>query len=79
MVTLAYFISESWVRSTVAKVFTAEVLRTRPRSSQINVLPRLLIVSLMIGIMPPIVISYITLQQITEIQNGNQSIANFLD
>lgn len=79
VVTLAYFISESWVRSTVAKVFTTEVLRTRPRSSQINVLPRLLIVSLMIGIMPPIVISYITLQQITEIQNGNQSIANFLD
>lgn len=79
VVTLAYFISESWIRSTVTKVFPAEVLRTRPRSPQINVLSRLLIVSVMIGIMPPIVFSHITLQQITEIQNGNQSIANFLN
>ncbi len=78
VVTLGYFISESWIRTTLEVAFPEEALVARPRSTRINTLPRLLVVSIMIGVMPPIVISHIILHQITEIQNGNQSIENFL-
>ncbi len=78
VVTLSYFVSESWIRSTVEDIFPYESLLHRPRSTPINVLPRLLVVSLMIGVLPPVVISHVTLHQITEIKNGHQSIDSFL-
>ena len=77
-VTFSYFVGESWIRTTVREVFPAELLLTQPRSVRISTLSRLLVVSLMIGIIPPVVISHITLHQITEIQKGHQSIDSFL-
>lgn len=78
VVALAYFVSESWIRTTVEELFPYESLLSRPHSTRINVLPRLLVVSLMIGVIPPVVISHVTLHQITDIRSGHQSIDNFL-
>lgn len=77
-VMFCYFVLESWVRKTVKEVFPAEALLRRPSAIHISALSRLLAVSLMIGTIPPIVISHVTLHQITEIQQGYHSIDQFL-
>lgn len=77
-VIFSYFGSESWLRTTIEKLFPPEALLNRPHSVRINVLTRLLVVSIMIGTMPAILISHITLRQITEIKNGHLSIDSFL-
>lgn len=77
-VTFSYFVGESWIRTTVKEVFPNELLLAQPVSFRISTLTRLLVVSLVIGIIPPIAIGHITLHQITEIQQGHQSIENFL-
>ncbi len=78
VVVLSYFVSESWIRRFVEASFTEQILKNRPSGLRIKVLPRLLIVSLMIGLMPPVLISHVTLSQITDVKNGQQSLDVFL-
>ncbi|MGO8880912.1 MAG: adenylate/guanylate cyclase domain-containing protein [Desulfomonilaceae bacterium] len=77
-VAFSYFVVECWVRKTVQEVFPVEALLRRPTSVYISALSRLLVVSLMIGTVPPIVIGHVTLHQISEIQQGYHSIDQFL-
>lgn len=78
VIVLGYFVSEFWIRKTVEGIFPAGSLLGRPHGAGMNAFPRLLIVTLMVGIMPPALISHVTLRQIADIRNGFQSIDSFL-
>ena len=73
-----YFILEWIVTSKIQGLFPADVLTTTPDSVRINVLPKLIVVSLMIGVVPVTTVSYITLEQIHRIESGSQDIGSFV-
>jgi len=73
-----YFSQERWLRIKMNALFPAEALATVPDSFRINVLPKMLVVSLVITCIPLIMVSHVTLHQIHEIQAGRQSIDVFL-
>ena len=73
-----YFMLEWIVTSKIQALFSPEVLATTPDSVRINVLPKLIVVSLMIGVVPVTTVSYITLEQIHRIEAGSQDIGNFV-
>jgi sigma-B regulation protein RsbU (phosphoserine phosphatase) len=73
-----YFILEWIVTNKIQALFPAEVLATTPDSVRINVLPKLIVVSLIIGIVPVTTVGYITLGQIHRIEAGSQDIGSFV-
>lgn len=73
-----FFALEWMLRDTIKQIFSVRMLRTVPLSVKINVLPKMLLVSLMIGIVPVTIISAVTLIQIYEVHEGGQSISNFV-
>jgi adenylate cyclase len=73
-----YFVIEWEIRGWLVKTFSPEFLQIAPLAARIGVLPKMLIVSLMIGTVPVCTISVVTLLQITGVQNGTQSIPSFL-
>lgn len=75
----AYFVTEWWIRKTAYEAFPHEALSSLPQAWRINVLPKLLIVTLLIGILPVALMSHVVLHSITEIQAGKGSILDFLD
>ncbi|MFC1835981.1 adenylate/guanylate cyclase domain-containing protein, partial [Thermodesulfobacteriota bacterium] len=77
-VIIIYFIQERWLRVTMLNFFPEEVLTSIPPSYRMNVLPKMLVVSLLIGTLPVSLISHITLRQITLIKAGRQSIETFV-
>jgi adenylate cyclase len=73
-----FFFQERWIRIHMRKFFPASVLLATPLSFRINVLPKMLIVSLVITTLPLAMIGHVTLGQIQQIQTGRQSIENFI-
>jgi adenylate cyclase len=73
-----YFAQERWVRQKIRKFFPAEVFESVPTTFRINVLPRLLAVSLVISCVPLALVSHMALTQIHDIKAGRQSLDNFL-
>jgi len=74
-----YFILEWIIISKIQLLFPADVLTTIPDSIRINVLPKLIVVSLMIGAAPVMIVSYITLSQMHQIKAGSQDIGSFVE
>ncbi len=73
-----YFIMEWMIRTAIRSVFPPAVLATVPHSIHLNVLPKVLFASLMIGTVPVTIISYVTLGQIHEVQAGALDMASFI-
>lgn len=73
-----YFIMEWMIRTIIRSVFPPAVLATVPYSIHLNVLPKVLFASLMIGTVPVTIISYVTLGQIHEVQAGGLDIGSFI-
>jgi adenylate cyclase len=73
-----YFILEWKLRRALRELFPPESLLSLPNAMRILVLPKMLVVSLMIGIIPVSLVSVLTLTQIHEIYAGHQNIASFL-
>jgi HAMP domain-containing protein len=73
-----YFNLEWLLRDNLKQMFSDRVLRTVPLSVKINVLPKMLLVSLMIGIVPVTIVSAVTLIQIYDVHQGSQSIYSFV-
>jgi class 3 adenylate cyclase len=74
----AYFALEWWIRRKIQALFPKEALVSLPKSTRINVLPKLLVASLLTGIVPVSMVSYITLSEIHEIQAGRLAMSDFL-
>lgn len=73
-----YFTQERSLRLKVRELFPAVALESVPPTFRINVLPRLLVVSLVIGCVPFVLVSHLALRQIHDIKAGQQSLDNFL-
>jgi sigma-B regulation protein RsbU (phosphoserine phosphatase) len=73
-----YFAQERWLRVKMRALIPADALQTVPPSYRINVLPKLLTVSLIITTVPLVLVSHVTLHQICEVRAGRQTIENFL-
>jgi class 3 adenylate cyclase len=73
-----YFAEERWLRLSLRKFFPAEALESVPPTFRINMLPRLLVVTLVIGCVPFVLVSHLALRQIHDIKAGLQSLDNFL-
>jgi adenylate cyclase len=73
-----YFAQERWLRLKILELFPAKVLESVPPTYRINVLLRLLAVSLVIGCLPLALVSHLTLTQIHDIKAGKLSLDNFL-
>ena len=73
-----YFILEWYLRNQVARYFPARLLTGLPRAIRVSVLPKLIVVSLLIGTVPVSVISYMVVNQINQVALGEQSITSFL-
>jgi sigma-B regulation protein RsbU (phosphoserine phosphatase) len=77
-VSWVYFVQERWLRMKMPVLFPGEALVSVPPAFRINVLTKLLIVTLVITCIPLTMISHVTLHQIHEIKAGNQSVDAFL-
>ena len=75
---LAYFALEWWIRRKIQALFPKEALVRVPKTVRINVLPKMLVASLLTGIIPVSMVSYITLSEIHEIQAGRLAMSDFL-
>jgi adenylate cyclase len=73
-----YFTLEWIVRDFALRHLPESSLGEVPQSAKINVLPRILIVCLMIGIVPATLVSIITLHHLYEVENGRQTMGNFV-
>ena len=73
-----YFAQERWLRLKIRELIPAEALDSVPPTFKINVLPRLLVVSLVIGCVPFVEVSQLALRKIHFIKAGQQSLDNFL-
>jgi len=74
-----YFIMEWMVRAAVRSIFPPAVLSTVPHSFHLNVLPKVLLASLLIGTVPVTIISYVTLSQIHEVNAGTLHPESFIE
>ncbi len=77
-VAFIYFVLEWRTRTSVNKIFHPETLVSVPCTFRTNVLPRMLVVSFMIGAIPLCVVSFITLDQIIQIQANPSHIMVFM-
>ena len=73
-----YFAQERWLRLKIRELLPLEALQSVPPTFRINVLPRLLVVSLVIATVPLAMVSHLALSQIHYIKAGKQSLDNFL-
>ena len=73
-----FFFQERWIRIHMREFFPARALVATPLTFKINVLPKMLIVSLVITTLPLAMVGHVTLAQINQIQAGRQSIENFI-
>jgi HAMP domain-containing protein len=73
-----YFAQERLLRLKIPVLFPAEALELVPSTFRINTLPRMLVVSLVIGCVPFVQVSQLALRQIQYIKAGRQSLENFL-
>lgn len=73
-----YFALEWWIRRKIPELFPNQTLASLPKGTRINILPKMLVVSFLIGIVPVSMVSYITLSQIHEIQAGRLAVSDFL-
>ncbi|MBI5571407.1 MAG: adenylate/guanylate cyclase domain-containing protein [Desulfomonile tiedjei] len=73
-----FLLQERWLRSTIVKTFPPEALRKVSGSFKINVLPKMLGVTLLVGTLPAAIISHTTLEQIHEIQANPELLSTFL-
>ncbi|MGO9571673.1 MAG: adenylate/guanylate cyclase domain-containing protein [Desulfomonilaceae bacterium] len=73
-----FFFQERWIRIHMRKFFPPRALLATPITFRINVLPKMLIVSLVITTLPLAMIGHVTLSQIQQIQAGQQPIENFI-
>lgn len=67
-VAFIYFVLEWQTRRKATVFFPSETLLAVPRTFKSNVLPRMLLVSFMIGAIPMCVVSFVTLDQIVQIR-----------
>jgi adenylate cyclase len=74
-----YFITEWIVRTEIRSIFPPGVLATVPRSFRLNVLPKVLFASLLIGTVPVTMISYVTLNEIHEVTAGTLEAQSFIE
>ncbi|MGB9616238.1 MAG: hypothetical protein ACPL7J_02865, partial [Desulfomonilaceae bacterium] len=73
-----YFAQERWLRVNVRRMFPLRALAKAPSCYRINVLPKMLVVTLPVTIVPLLLLSHVTIQQVSEIQAGRQSVETFL-
>ncbi len=73
-----FLILEGILRDSIVRTFPSHLLTHAPDSVRINVLPKMLLVSLMIGTVPVTIVSAVTLSQIYEVHVGRQSMSGFL-
>lgn len=73
-----YFAQERWLRINVRRMFPQKSLAKAPSCYRIKVLPKILVVTLPMTIVPLLLLSHLTIHQVTEIQTGRQSIEAFL-
>jgi sigma-B regulation protein RsbU (phosphoserine phosphatase) len=73
-----YFLQERWLRRTIPTFFPLPVLETIPPSLRVNLLPKVLSVSLAMTCLPLVLVSYVSLHHIEQIQAGRQSIEHFV-
>ncbi len=77
--TATLFLLLEWVlRDRIIRSYQPHVLDRIPPSVRINVLPKMLLVSLVIGVVPVTVVSVVTLSRIYEVLLHRQSMAGFL-
>ena len=74
-----YFVMEWMTRTTIRSLFPPSVLATIPHSIHLNVLPKILLASLLIGTAPVTIISYVTLSQIHQVQAGVVDMGSFIE
>jgi sigma-B regulation protein RsbU (phosphoserine phosphatase) len=77
-VVFAYFVLNWWLRSTLYHSFPHSVLNSIPPSRRVNVLPKVLFVTFMIGSLPVALISRFILHRIQDIQAGRLSLEGFV-
>ncbi|MBI4966186.1 MAG: adenylate/guanylate cyclase domain-containing protein [Desulfomonile tiedjei] len=77
-VVFLYFVLEWLIQNRLHSLFPSEALTTVPRSLHLNVLPKIILVSLLIGIVPVTIISYVTLGQIHQVRAGEVDIGSFI-
>ncbi|MFH1115296.1 MAG: adenylate/guanylate cyclase domain-containing protein [Pseudomonadota bacterium] len=77
-VVFAYFVLDWWLRSTVYHSFPHEILRSVPPIRKINVLPKIFLVTFMLGSLPIAVMSQLIIHRIQEIQAGRQPLESFI-
>lgn len=77
-VTSVYFVLEWKLGQKIRRNFPIGSLLAAPRSRGVSVLSKMVVVSIMMGIVPVSTVSYITLSQIHEIQAGRQEIGSFV-
>jgi|UniRef100_A0A7C4ASD3 adenylate cyclase len=73
-----YFAQERWLRINVRRMFPLRALAKAPSCYRINVLPKMLVVTLPVTIVPLLLLSHVTIHQVSEIQAGRQSVESFL-
>ena len=73
-----YFALEWWIRRKIPELFPEQALVSLPKATRINILPKMLVVSFLISIVPVSMVSYITLSEIHEIQAGRLAVSDFL-
>ncbi len=76
-VAFIYFVLEWRTRKSAAKIFPQETLTDVPRTFRTNVLPKMLLLSFMIGTIPLGIVSFITLDQIALIQSDSKHVSVF--
>lgn len=76
-VAFIYFVLEWQVRKNILALFPPETLVEVPRAFKTNVLPKMLLVSFMIGAVPLSIVSFLTLDQISQIQANKDHIDVF--
>ncbi|MBI5250683.1 MAG: HAMP domain-containing protein [Desulfomonile tiedjei] len=74
-----YFAEDRWLKLKITELLPIEALLSVPSSYRFGTLFKLLGVFLLIGILPGVVISHVTLHNIHEIQAGRQSVDSFLN
>jgi len=73
-----YFVLEWMFRNAAKDLFPPGALVAAPSSAKINVLPKMILVSLLIGTVPVSIVSYVTLHQIVEIEAGRLAMSSFV-
>ena len=76
-VAFIYFVLEWLTRKSAVEVFPQETLTDIPRAFSTHVLPKMLLLSIMIGTIPLCIVSFITLDQISMIQSDPNRVRVF--